>query len=474
MTSDTTIQSSTTTSKINTSEIAEHFHGELPFTLSQLKKAIPSHCFNRSLLTSSLHVTLDAIQALLAMILFSRATNWITENFGGNMILEWSLYSVIALLYIIFQSVTFTGLWVLQHECGHHAFCENDLISDIYGFIIGTMLYVPYFAWQKSHGLHHANTNRMERDQVWVPQTVISDEKEIKEKNIAIKGNSFTVMIDLIVITTIGWPLHLLLNVSGPMKENFVAYCIKGKRYEPYTENDTSKDKCQNNENDNSKGFKFTSHYYPYSPIFSKSEVFKIYLSVLGLIIWSFILYNFFIQTYGFLTVFIYYFIPLMGNFFFLTSITFLQHVDERIPHFDDNEWNWLKGAISTIDRAMHDSLLGRILDSKLHHIHDTHVCHHIFSKIPFYHAQEATIYLKKMLSGEYAKKNGDEAILVVNNNNNNNNKEGSDNEKVFNYYNCVEAKQESFFTSLVKELRDCLVLKRDKKYPGILFWLKK
>lgn len=35
------------------------------------------------------------------------------------------------------------------------------------------------------------------------------------------------------------------------------------------------------------------------------------------------------------------------------------------------------------------------------HHIGDTHVAHHLFSTMPFYHAQEATAILKEIL-GEY------------------------------------------------------------------------
>ena len=35
----------------------------------------------------------------------------------------------------------------------------------------------------------------------------------------------------------------------------------------------------------------------------------------------------------------------------YLTVITFLQHTDKDIPHYDESSWNWLKGALATIDR---------------------------------------------------------------------------------------------------------------------------
>ncbi len=50
-----------------------------------------------------------------------------------------------------------------------------------------------------------------------------------------------------------------------------------------------------------------------------------------------------------------------------------------------------------TVDRSF-----GPILDYQLHHIVDTHVCHHLFSTMPFYHAQEATIAIKKVLGDYY------------------------------------------------------------------------
>jgi len=53
-------------------------------------------------------------------------------------------------------------------------------------------------------------------------------------------------------------------------------------------------------------------------------------------------------------------------------------------------------GALCTVDRSF-----GPWLDGVFHHISDTHVCHHLFPKLPFYHAQEATEAITKVL-GKY------------------------------------------------------------------------
>ena len=65
-----------------------------------------------------------------------------------------------------------------------------------------------------------------------------------------------------------------------------------------------------------------------------------------------------------------------------LVMITLLQHTHPSLPHYNDQEWEWLRGALSTVDRSY------GLLDIVFHHIADTHVCHHLFSTMPHYHAQ--------------------------------------------------------------------------------------
>lgn len=97
------------------------------------------------------------------------------------------------------------------------------------------------------------------------------------------------------------------------------------------------------------------------------------------------------------LTMIKFYWIPFMIVNYHLVLITYLQHTAHYIPHYSGDEWTWLRGALCTVDRSF-----GKILDSAFHHITDTHVCHHLFSYMPFYHAQEATKAIKPMLKDYY------------------------------------------------------------------------
>jgi omega-6 fatty acid desaturase (delta-12 desaturase) len=34
-----------------------------------------------------------------------------------------------------------------------------------------------------------------------------------------------------------------------------------------------------------------------------------------------------------------------------LVTITFLQHTHPNLPHYEDEEWEWVRGALATVDR---------------------------------------------------------------------------------------------------------------------------
>ena len=80
-----------------------------------------------------------------------------------------------------------------------------------------------------------------------------------------------------------------------------------------------------------------------------------------------------------------------------LVAITYLQHTDPTLPHYQGSTWNFARGAAATIDREF--GFIGRQI---FHGIIETHVLHHYISTIPFYHADEATEAIKPIMGQHY------------------------------------------------------------------------
>ncbi|VAI48729.1 unnamed protein product [Triticum turgidum subsp. durum] len=131
-----------------------------PFTLGQIKMAIPPHCFQRSLVKSSSYLVHDLV--IVAALLYA-ALVWIPALPSMLQLGAWPLYWVA-------QGCVMFGVWVIAHECGHHAFSDYPLLDDIVGLVLHSWLLVPYFSRKHSHRRHHSNTGSLERDEVFVPR----------------------------------------------------------------------------------------------------------------------------------------------------------------------------------------------------------------------------------------------------------------------------------------------------------------
>ncbi len=76
-------------------------------------------------------------------------------------------------------------------------------------------------------------------------------------------------------------------------------------------------------------------------------------------------------------------------------TITYLQHTEPPIPYYPSSSWKFLRGAASSVE---HD--FGWI--HLFHGAIETHVVHHQSSKIPFYHAKEASEVVRKAMGVHY------------------------------------------------------------------------
>ncbi|KAL6308656.1 fatty acid desaturase-domain-containing protein [Sparassis latifolia] len=343
----------------------------LPWTLNQIRAAIPERLFVRHNGKAFVYLARDLAMAAM-MWWFGTLLDpfckrpLVIRNLGpvGAEILRWSGW----LFYWWFQGLIFTGLWVVGHECGHGAFSSNKRISDSIGFILHTALFTPFFSWKISHHRHHSNHASMERDEVYVPLIRSDlgipkeeDGHEIDYEDYFGDTPIFTLLM-LIRQQLFAFPAYLLFNVSGQ------------KSYP-----------------------KWTNHFDPNSILFNPSQRNAVILSNIGIasmiaaLKWA-------LSIWGSAVVIKFYVIPwLCVNHWFLMA-TYLHHTDPQLPHYRNTQWNFQRGAASTVDRPF----LGWQGRFFMHDVSHFHVVHHFFPMMPWYHGEEATTYLKEFLGNQY------------------------------------------------------------------------
>eukprot|EP00608_Synchroma_pusillum_P008975 CAMPEP_0198419982 /NCGR_PEP_ID=MMETSP1452-20131203/578_1 /TAXON_ID=1181717 /ORGANISM="Synchroma pusillum, Strain CCMP3072" /LENGTH=440 /DNA_ID=CAMNT_0044140127 /DNA_START=20 /DNA_END=1342 /DNA_ORIENTATION=+ len=319
----------------------------LPFKMKDIISAIPKHCFKRCLWTSCMHLASDIVTALAIFALAQ-----LIEHPALPVWVPYVLYPV----YWFVQGAVLTGVWVIAHECGHQAFSESELINNYVGTVLHSFLLVPYSSWRITHANHHGNTGSCENDEVFAP-SVRSDFGE------AVESSPLYATFEIVRMLTVGWlPGYLVFNASGPAK-------YRGKN---------------------------ASHFSPSSVLFTDEERPLIAQSVAAWFVMVAVIAGW-VYTYGIGAVVKHYWMPLMWVNCNLVLITYLQHTDCYLAHFREGEWDWLRGAMCTVDRSY-----GTWLDHTFHRIADTHVMHHLVSRLPFYHAEEATEAVKPILGDYY------------------------------------------------------------------------
>lgn len=301
---------------------------ELPFTLKQLKAAIPPHCFQPSVGKSLAYFFLDVgiIAGLYAIAAY--LDSWFFFPF-----------------FWLMQGTMFWALFVVGHDCGHRSFSRYDWLNDFIGHLCHAPILVPFHGWRISHRTHHQNTGSLENDESWYPVT----EHYYRQMSGLEKFARFD--IPLLV-----YPLYLFRRSPG--KEG--------------------------------------THFHPSSPLFKPSEKTEVLTSTVCCILMVGLL-GFLTYQWGWLWLLKYYFMPYLIFVMWLDLVTFLHHTDTDIPWYRGENWNFLKGALSTID---HD--YGFV--NEIHHNIGTHVAHHIFLGMPHYHLKEATEAIKPILGRYYRK----------------------------------------------------------------------
>uniref|UniRef100_A0A7S4LDM5 Fatty acid desaturase domain-containing protein n=1 Tax=Eutreptiella gymnastica TaxID=73025 RepID=A0A7S4LDM5_9EUGL len=317
---------------------------ETDLTIRKIRAAIPDHCFKRSSAKSLAHLAYDCFVVVSSAALVVYASH----------VLGWYWMVLLWPLYWWYQGINATALWVLAHECGHGGFSDSKVLNDAVGYVLHSFLLTPYFSWAITHAKHHRRTNHMTEGETWVPVATSNPDKP----KIKFLKTHLGTCLRIAAVWIAGWYMYLFNNTTGAIQN-------QGQ-----------------------------SHFDPDAKaLFRPNERSLVLASNAGLVAMLAVLVGTACKS-GLLQLIAVYLIPQIICNIYLVSITRMQHTHPDVPHMKDPEWNWLAGALSTVDRSM-----GSWVDSKLHHISDSHVVHHLFSDMPFYGAKEATPYVAKFLA---------------------------------------------------------------------------
>jgi len=262
--------------------------------------------------------------------------------------------------------------------------CRSKFVNNLVGWVLHSGLGVPFHSWRITHSKHHAYTGHLDQDQVFVPKTRsqrglppfdatkedllgASVSNEVKKELWEALGDSpIAAAFGAGSYLLLGWPAYIIRNSSGQ------------KRYP-----------------------EGTNHFSPSSVMFNPDQWGQIVISDIGIFLWlAAICYS--ISVFGFFEVFRLYLVPYLWVNHWLVLITFLQHTDPLLPHYRPAEFTFPRGALTTLDRNLLGELgpfFAWIGGFATHGISETHVAHHVHSKIPHYHAWDATDALRQRLA---------------------------------------------------------------------------
>ncbi|KAL1719944.1 fatty acid desaturase-domain-containing protein [Schizophyllum commune] len=341
---------------------------QMPWSLQDVRASIPPRLFRRSTPLSLYFLLRDILMAACAWKaaafidpLFRHTATLDALTPFGAMCARWACWGV----YWWFQSLIFTGIWVIGHECGHGAFSDYKLLNDAVGFITHTLLWTPYFSWKISHHRHRSNRASTERDEVYVPETRA-------DLGLPPADEAWSADYDEILGDT---PLYTLFMLVRQQLVAFPAYLpvlfsVSGQKTYP-------------------KSILFTPE--------QRNAVLSSNAGIGGMIIAVIsatlarsgreVLRHSLAVGDALISV---PFIPL------LIMITYLYLTTPELLHYRGKAWNFQR---ATVDRPF----LGWQGRFFLHDVAHFHVVHHFFPNMPFYHGEEATKYLQGFIGEHYA-----------------------------------------------------------------------
>ena len=161
---------------------------------------------------------------------------------GTSIVLAGGLWS----LYSLVTGTAAIGMWVTAHECGHGAFSDNRKLQDAVGYVFHSLLLVPYYSWQRSHAIHHANTNHILDGETHVPPLAAAEgagpspDRRLKKILTTVSGNTIGTFLygslQLLLHLGVGWPAYILFGATGGPSRGITNHFIPFNMRKPFSQ----------------------------------------------------------------------------------------------------------------------------------------------------------------------------------------------------------------------------------------------
>ena len=351
-------------------------------TKGEIKAIVPKECFEKSYIKGLSWIFFDF--ALAALLVFA-ARAFLTVSPPQPLLSSDGLVWLAGWgLYVFCMGSTMTGCWVIAHELGHGAVFPSRRWNNGFGFVIHQALLCPYYPFQYTHSKHHQFTNHLHRDTTWVPETLSElgvsllsapasadnqSDGTFKPSHLsaALKtlGNGPVAAFTLVLYHLVGWGMYMAGAFHLVTRTNHAdGSPNKGERLDHFNPNS-----------------KLLPPKLKAKTLFSTTTLLATigFLTKLSL-------------DHGILAVALWYGFPVLLLYSWFITYTFLHHTDPTVPLYGEDEWTWVRGALTTIDRDY------GIFNFFHHQAGSAHVVHHLFHEIPFYNSVKATKAMRDFL----------------------------------------------------------------------------
>jgi omega-3 fatty acid desaturase (delta-15 desaturase) len=292
-------------------------------SLTEIQKILPPDCLRAETSTSLYYVGRSIV--LVTCLIFAFVNIRSSETYENSAIVR----ALVIAFYWFMQGTLFWGIFVLGHDCGHGSFSSSSRLNWAVGNALHTSILVPYESWRVTHRHHHKNTGHIDNDEIFFP----------------LRESQFMRSVKLApFLMGFAWFYYI---VRGHFPRNVF-------------------------------------HLNPNDPLFvSYHSQHRVTASVISLLVWLLVLWRCAV-AFGWGTMGLIYFGPLVVFGSWLVVTTFLHHQEENTPWFAEETWDYVKGNLSSIDRSYWP------FDDIVHNI-GTHQIHHLFPIIPHYKLGKAT-----------------------------------------------------------------------------------